>query len=75
MRFFIDDKPKSSGAVIFEYKNFTISIQNNHTPANLIILDTETRDSLGTEFHATAEGIRDAMTLIDYYHLNQALKG
>ncbi|MEE8381482.1 MAG: hypothetical protein V3R78_06375 [Thermodesulfobacteriota bacterium] len=38
-------------------------------------MNTETRDILGTEFSATAEGIRDAMTMIDHYYVDQTLKG
>jgi hypothetical protein len=75
MRFHIDAKPISFGNVIFEYREFTLSIQNDHAPNNLIVLNTETRDILGTEFSATAEGIRDAMTMIDHYYVDQALKG
>jgi len=75
MRFHIDAKPVSFGNVIFEYRAFTLSVQNNYTPNNLIVLNTETRNILGTEFSATAEGIRDAMTMIDHYYLDEALKG
>lgn len=71
-----DKQDYIAGAVSFDYRDFVISLQNQYgNYANLVIFysDPDSNKSLGSELPANAEGIRDAMVLIDQYHLNKQL--
>jgi hypothetical protein len=63
------------GVVSFPYKGFTISIQNQAGYEDLVIFgDGEYKHLQLGEYQASAEGIKEAMAVIDHFVLNETIK-
>jgi hypothetical protein len=57
-------KSSEPGCCVLTYQGYTISISTIAQPPEILVFNTETKEDLFT-LYASAEGVRQAMSLID----------